>query len=191
MNYALDTLLYGMQFRKLMEKEMQPIETEYGLYKIDVQILLYLKRAGEQNTSKDIMQMNMFTRGHISQSLSRLDYAYRAELAVRAEQEIVVSALAAFFDPCLIRFFFDAGKHRFERKFCVGEHSDVGRDVFAVAHGVFAAAVRSAVAVRMLESGSGTRFVVFSRAVSVFIGNRTRFGTGRYARVFRHRIIGR
>ena len=72
MNYALDTLLYGMQFRKLMEKEMQPIETEYGLYKIDVQILLYLKRAGEQNTSKDIMQMNMFTRGHISQSLSRL-----------------------------------------------------------------------------------------------------------------------
>lgn len=83
MNYALDTLLYGMQFRKLMEKEMQPIETEYGLYKIDVQILLYLKRAGEQNTSKDIMQMNMFTRGHISQSLSRL----QKKGLVRMEQD--------------------------------------------------------------------------------------------------------
>ena len=83
MNYALDTLLYGMQFRKLMEKEMQPIETEYGLYKIDVQILLYLKRAGEQNTSKDIMQMNMFTRGHISQSLSRL----QEKGLVRMEQD--------------------------------------------------------------------------------------------------------
>ena len=83
MNYAPDTLLYGMQFRKLMEKEMQPIETEYGLYKIDVQILLYLKRAGEQNTSKDIMQMNMFTRGHISQSLSRL----QKKGLVRMEQD--------------------------------------------------------------------------------------------------------
>ena len=66
-----------------MEKEMQPIETEYGPYKIDVQILLYLKRAGEQNTSKDIMQMNMFTRGHISQSLRRL----QKKGLVRMEQD--------------------------------------------------------------------------------------------------------
>lgn len=72
MDYTLDTLLYGMQFRRLLEKEMQPVETKYGLQKIDMQILLYLKRAGEQNTSKDIMRLNMFTRGHISQSLSRL-----------------------------------------------------------------------------------------------------------------------
>lgn len=61
-----------MQFRRLLAKEMQPVETKYGLQKIDMQILLYLKRAGEQNTSKDIMRLNMFTRGHISQSLSRL-----------------------------------------------------------------------------------------------------------------------
>ena len=72
MDYSLDTLLYGMQFRRLLEKKMQPVETEYGLYKIDVQILLYLKHAGKHNTSKDILQLNMFTRGHISQSLSRL-----------------------------------------------------------------------------------------------------------------------
>ena len=84
MNYSLDTLLYGMQFRRLMEKEMQPIETEYGLYKIDVQILLYLKHAGAQNTSKDIMRMNMFTRGHISQSLSRL----QKKGYVRMEQDL-------------------------------------------------------------------------------------------------------
>ena len=64
--------MYGMQFRRLLAKEMQPVETKYGLQKIDMQILLYLKRAGEQNTSKDIVRLNMFTRGHISQSLSRL-----------------------------------------------------------------------------------------------------------------------
>ena len=84
MNYSLDTLLYGMQFRRLMEKEMQPVETDYGLYKIDVQILLYLKHAGEHNTSKDIMQLNMFTRGHISQSLSRL----QKKGYVRMEQDM-------------------------------------------------------------------------------------------------------
>lgn len=61
-----------MQFRRLLAKEMQPVEIKYGLQKIDMQILLHLKRAGEQNTSKDIMRLNMFTRGHISQSLSRL-----------------------------------------------------------------------------------------------------------------------
>ena len=64
--------MYGMQFRRLLAKEMQPVEIKYGLQKIDMQILLHLKRAGEQNTSKDIMRLNMFTRGHISQSLSRL-----------------------------------------------------------------------------------------------------------------------
>ena len=64
--------MYGMQFRRLLAKEMQPVEIKYGLQKIDMQILLYLKRAGEQNTSKDIVRLNMFTRGHISQSLSRL-----------------------------------------------------------------------------------------------------------------------
>ena len=54
MNYSLDTLLYGMQFRRLMEKEMQPLETEYGLYKIDVQILLYLKHAGAHRIRRKI-----------------------------------------------------------------------------------------------------------------------------------------
>lgn len=84
MNYSLDTLLYGMQFRRLMEKEMAPIETTYGLQKIDMQILIYLKHADEYNTSKDIMQMNMFTRGHISQSLSRL----QKKGYVRMEQDL-------------------------------------------------------------------------------------------------------
>lgn len=84
MNYTLDTLLYGMQFRRLMEKEMNPIESQYGLQKIDMQILIYLRHAGECNTSKDIMQLNMFTRGHISQSLSRL----QRKGYVRMEQDL-------------------------------------------------------------------------------------------------------
>lgn len=72
MDYSLETMLYGMQFRRLLEKELEPIEREYGLCRIDMQILFYLDCAGERNTSKDILQLGMFTRSHISQSLSRL-----------------------------------------------------------------------------------------------------------------------
>lgn len=71
-NYSLESLLYGMQFRKLLEKKLEPLEKEYGLYKIDMQILFYLDHAGEKNTSSDMMELKMFTRGHISQSLTRL-----------------------------------------------------------------------------------------------------------------------
>ena len=72
MNRSLESFLYGTQFRRLMEKELEPAERRYGLQKIDMHILFFLAKSADHNTSKDIMQLNMFTRGHISQSLTRL-----------------------------------------------------------------------------------------------------------------------
>lgn len=72
MNDSLEALLYGMQFRKLLEKLLEPVEEEYGLNKVDLQIMFYLNSAGSRNASKDIVQLGKFTRGHISQSLGRL-----------------------------------------------------------------------------------------------------------------------
>ena len=72
MDYAVFTLLYGMKFRRFMERMLKSIEEEYGLNKVDLQIMFYLYSAGEKNTSKDIMELSMFTRGHISQDLGRL-----------------------------------------------------------------------------------------------------------------------
>ena len=72
MDYNLEAMPYGMQFRRLIEKQYEPIESRYGLYKIDMQVLLYLDSAGACNTSKDILKLNMFTKGHISQALRRL-----------------------------------------------------------------------------------------------------------------------
>lgn len=72
MNDALESFLYGTQFRRLLEKKLGPIEQQYGLQKIDMRILLFLYKSDDHNTSTDIMQLNMFTRGHISQSLTRL-----------------------------------------------------------------------------------------------------------------------
>ncbi|MGI6008045.1 MAG: MarR family winged helix-turn-helix transcriptional regulator [Ruminococcus sp.] len=72
MDETLETLLYGMQFKKLLEKLLLPIENKYDLNKVDLQIMFYLYSAGSRNTSKDIMELKRFTRGHISQSLGRL-----------------------------------------------------------------------------------------------------------------------
>ena len=72
MNYSLVALLYGMKFKKLLDIFLKPIENEYDLNKVDLQILFYLYSAGSLNTSKDIMELKLFTRGHISQSLGRL-----------------------------------------------------------------------------------------------------------------------
>ena len=72
MKDPLEALLYGSQFRKLLEKKYETIEKRYGLYNIDILILLFLENAGENDTPKDIMEMKLFTKGHISQALGRL-----------------------------------------------------------------------------------------------------------------------
>ena len=60
------------QFKQLLERRSAAIRERYGLRKIDVEILYYLYRFGERNTSKDIREAYMFTKGHISQSVERL-----------------------------------------------------------------------------------------------------------------------
>lgn len=72
MKYTFEELFSGVQYKKLFDREFEPLQKEYDLCKIDMQILFYLYSAGEKNTSKDIVELNMFTKGHISQALSRL-----------------------------------------------------------------------------------------------------------------------
>lgn len=72
MNRSLEVLLNGMQFRKLLEKELEALRGEYDLCKIDVQILFYLYKAEDRNTPRDIVELKLFTKGHISQSLARM-----------------------------------------------------------------------------------------------------------------------
>lgn len=72
MNQSLEVLLNGMQFRRLLEKELESLRNEYDLCKIDMQILFYLHEAKERNTPRDIVELNLFSKGHISQSLGRM-----------------------------------------------------------------------------------------------------------------------
>lgn len=72
MEQSVELFLNGARFRKLFEKEYAQVRKRYDLCKIDIQILQYLLRAGEYNTSKDIVDIGYFTKGHVSQSLNRL-----------------------------------------------------------------------------------------------------------------------
>ena len=85
MNQRLKALLYGSQYRKFIEQEMGEIEKKYGLNRVDIQILLYLHRAGEHNCFKDIAEQNLFTKGYISQSLARLQK--KALIQTRQDRE--------------------------------------------------------------------------------------------------------
>ena len=72
MERRVEIFLNGVRFRKLFDKEYEPIKKKYNLCRIDLQILTYLDSAGEFNTSKNIVDTGFFTKGHVSQSLTRL-----------------------------------------------------------------------------------------------------------------------
>lgn len=86
MNQKLETLLYGMQFRKLLEQELTPLQKKYSLRRIDMQILWYLHTAAERNTPGDINNISMFTKGHVSQSLGRMQKMHLIKI-VRDEED--------------------------------------------------------------------------------------------------------
>ena len=61
------------KFKKLYEKKLCVIYENYNLRKIDMEIVVYLANCGKEDTAKDIANTNMFTKGHISQSVKRLN----------------------------------------------------------------------------------------------------------------------
>lgn len=65
------------RYKRLNERKIEKVMHEYDLRKIDLEIMLYLKSCGEKDTAKDIAATEMFTKGHISQSVSRMrDFGY-------------------------------------------------------------------------------------------------------------------
>lgn len=61
------------KYKKLYEKKLCKIYEKYDLRKIDMEIIVYLANSGNEDTAKDIANTNMFTKGHISQSVKRLN----------------------------------------------------------------------------------------------------------------------
>ncbi len=80
MERRVEIFLNGVRFRKLFDKEFEPLRKKYDLCRIDLQILTYLENAGEFNTSKNIVDTGFFTKGHVSQSLTRMHQMELVEL---------------------------------------------------------------------------------------------------------------
>lgn len=71
MDTEFETLLYGQQFKKLYEKMSNLITEKYGLHKVEIEILLFLKR-GKGDTARDIAENKFFSKAHISHAIEKL-----------------------------------------------------------------------------------------------------------------------
>ena len=71
MTNDFETLLNGQQFKKLYEKMSNLITEKYGLHKIEIEILLFL-RNGRFDTARDIAENKFFSKAHISHAIEHL-----------------------------------------------------------------------------------------------------------------------
>ena len=71
MDTEFETLLYGQQFKKLYEKMSNLITEKYGLHKVEIEILLFLKK-GKGDTARDIAENKFFSIAHISHAIDHL-----------------------------------------------------------------------------------------------------------------------
>ncbi len=72
--YDIESIMFTnlSKYKKLHEKRLCKIYEKYDLRKIDMEIVVYLANCGTEDTARDIAETNMFTKGHISQSVKRL-----------------------------------------------------------------------------------------------------------------------
>lgn len=71
MDTEFETLLYGQQFKKLYEKASNLITEKYGLHKVEIEVLLFLKK-GRGDTARDIAENKFFSKAHISHAIEHL-----------------------------------------------------------------------------------------------------------------------
>lgn len=72
MDRSIQLLLNGLHYKKLLENRIISIQEKYGLRKIDIEVLYYLANCGSRDTARDIRQEINLTKGHISQSVDRM-----------------------------------------------------------------------------------------------------------------------
>lgn len=66
-------MIFASKASKVIDENVSEVQEKYGLCKIDFQILLYLDNSEGKDTASDINDLGIFTKGHISQSISRLE----------------------------------------------------------------------------------------------------------------------
>ena len=72
MDRQIDIILQGGQFKKLLEEQSAELRQKYDMKREELEILYFLSKSGEHNTSTDIHRQLMMNRGHISQAVDNL-----------------------------------------------------------------------------------------------------------------------
>ncbi len=72
MDIQIESILYGGSFKKLLDEETGDLRQKYDMKKVELEILYFLSRCGENNTSTDIHYQLKMNRGHISQAMDTL-----------------------------------------------------------------------------------------------------------------------
>lgn len=72
MDRQIESILQGGQFKKLLDEQSAGLRRKYDLKKAELEILYFLSRCGEHNTSTDIHYQLMMNKGHISQAVDSL-----------------------------------------------------------------------------------------------------------------------
>lgn len=68
----IDISIDFAKLKKFNERRLETVMQKYNLRKIDLEIILLLSKSKDINTAKDITMTELFTKGHISQSVKRL-----------------------------------------------------------------------------------------------------------------------
>lgn len=72
MDYNVEILFKGQQFKKLYERIYNQISTKYGLTRIEIEILLFLEKNQSYDTAKDIVELEFYAKSHVSKAIDSL-----------------------------------------------------------------------------------------------------------------------
>jgi DNA-binding MarR family transcriptional regulator len=72
MDEQLEIALKGSDFKHLVDKQFEEIKKKYDLKKVDIEVLFFLSKCGNENTPTDITKRLNLNRGHVSQAIDNL-----------------------------------------------------------------------------------------------------------------------
>ncbi|MDD6573335.1 MAG: MarR family winged helix-turn-helix transcriptional regulator [Thermoflexaceae bacterium] len=72
MEHSVEGILRGGKFKKLLENIMTDAKKRTNLNRVEIEVLYFLHRYGEQNTLTDICQYLQMNKGHISSTMDNL-----------------------------------------------------------------------------------------------------------------------
>lgn len=72
MEEQFEMIVRGRRFKHLMESRSAQLRKEFGLKRMELEVLYFLSISGERNTSADICRYLNVNKGHISQTMDSL-----------------------------------------------------------------------------------------------------------------------